>query len=147
MFILSFVVCGFMGYAHAGPLANLLEEELAKSLWDTNLIDESVLSISNMPIDAVENLSRVLGSCIPIKGGQLRDYFCERDKTIFQVKFKVPHPVNSIINALIAASDVMIDQSKFTSDEQKKYILGLYQQQELVINKISDAISRRLASK
>ena len=146
MFILGFVLLALVGYAQGGQLAGVLDKELSKSLWDTKLIDDSIQSISNMPVQAVEELSNVLGSCLPIKGGQLREYFCERAKIEFQVKFRVPHSVNSVISALIAASDVMIHQSKFTSEEQKKYILELYQKRDEVIDKIGLVVNQRLAA-
>ena len=144
-FITSFVLFIFASSVHGEQLSKYLEEELAKSLWDTNLIIDSIASINNMPVDAVENLSDVLSSCLPIKGGQLRDYFCEKDKYTLQVRHNVPHSVNLIINALVAASNAMASQQKFTSEEQKQYFFDLYKQRELVINKISDAISQRLA--
>ena len=146
-FILSLIIFCLASNAHAGEFSKYANQELAKSLWDKNLIEDSVISISNMSVDAVENLSNVLGSCLPIKGGQFREYFCEREKIKFQIKFNVPHSINSIVNALIASANVMIDQSKITSEEHRKYIMELVQQQNFVINTIGDAISQRLANK
>ena len=67
---------------------------------DDVLLAQAVLDIQKMPREELNTFISYLASCEAHKGGQIKEFFCERDRETYLIKYERGRSIDRMISVL-----------------------------------------------
>lgn len=113
---------------------------------DDALLTQAILDIQKMALEELNTFISYLASCGPQKSGQLQEFFCEKDRTTYRIKYEKGRSLDRIISSLtiiwmwIESAD---KGAKPQSKEKYEEIVKVTNRYADVILKIQDAANKR----
>jgi hypothetical protein len=112
---------------------------------DDVLLTKAILDIQKMPLEELNTFISYLASCGSYKGGQLQEFFCEKDRATYLIKYEKRRSLDYMISLLkiiwmwIESAD---NRAKPPSKEYEE-IVKVTNRYADVILKIQDEANRR----
>jgi hypothetical protein len=112
---------------------------------DDALLTQAVLDIQKMQLEELNTFIQYLASCGAHKGDQVKEFFCEKDRETYLIKYQRGRPLDRIIIALHITSD-WIESADKVAKPQSKEKEEIFQASIRFVDvtfKIKDATNRR----
>jgi len=109
------------------------------------LLAQAIRDIDEMQAQELETFIQYMASCSSLKGEAIKDFFCERDRQIYQIKYERGRPLDRVISALAIAKEWMevLDRTAKPHSEERKELADSVLRRVHLINKLKDAANAR----
>lgn len=116
-----------------------------EAFYDDALLTQAVLDIQKMQLEELNTFIQYLTSCGAYKGDQVKEFFCEKDRETYLIKYQRGRSLDSVIVVLHLISDWIESAGKVArpqSKEKEETTKAAIRSADVTI-KIKDATNRR----
>ena len=91
-----------------------------ENFYNDNLIANAISDVGKMPIEELECFITYLASCNANRGGQIQEFYCDRDAAVYLIKYERGRSIDLMMSVLSIISRWMNTAGKSAAGDPKK---------------------------